>query len=128
VVSFDEVVQRAQQQDGVSPAVRALQAPSVSGDTSVEGDPRKFGRLPRLLKVQWNGIDEAHTVSLLRQPDRVGTRATAHVKNGRRRCGEVALDEFLCTEEFQPAAWALKSAGLTARGIVLKHQVVHVTL
>ena len=89
VAGLGQVVQRTQQEHGVSGGVGPVQRPGIADC----GRERADGR--RLVDVLGHGVDQGDPMALLRQPDRVDTGTAAHIQDVGRGVGQQPLQQHL---------------------------------
>jgi shikimate kinase len=119
VAALAEVVDRAQDQNGVDAAVGQVQRPSVA-------DPRieLWMPGPNVLDVVRDNVAVKHRMSEVDEPIRVATRSTADVGHDRWGGWKCAFDDVDRAEELEAAHTVGESVALLAAGVVRVQQVV----
>jgi hypothetical protein len=89
-----QMIERAQQQHGVSGAIRPIEAACVPDGAARDGGPGVCGLRAGLVDHPRDRIDEMNLVAALREPPGVDAGAAAHVQHHAWRRGQEALDEL----------------------------------
>ena len=120
--ALGQVVERAQQQDGVHGRVRFLEPARVSHAQAGHGRLGLERRgLSRLLDVERHRVHEMHAISARGEPGCVDAGAAAHVEDGAGRRRQVAQDDLLRARELDQPVGLEQTPGFSPSGVVGLH-------
>ena len=101
-VAVGQVVQRAEQQDGINLSRSPGQMARITlTDARQRSVCLSFRTSSRRVNMQRHGLDQMHFVALFGEPQRVVARCPADIQHYGRRSGQVAHQEILRPPAFE---------------------------
>src|SRR5512136_37221 len=113
VGGFNEMVEGAEQKNGISRGRLELNPPGVPYSHAPQGRARLgCGRPYRFLDMSGYRVAEVDIVSFPRQPKGIAAGRAADVEDGRRRLGQIPEDDLLRPQKLQPPQSSSQSSAL----------------